>query len=155
MRDVYLRASKSKDPSTKIGAVLVKDGHDILKGYNGFPKGVKDLPERYADRAVKYGMVAHAEANAVFMGARFGISTLGTTLYTQSPPCHNCAIAVIQGGIKDIVVHAQWPEMNHVEEWVKSIALAKVMLGEAGISIRVFDKVLGLQGLIGGKIVDV
>lgn len=155
MRDVYLRASKSKDPRTKIGAVLVRDGHDILKGYNGFPKGVQDLPERYEDRVTKYQMVAHAEANAVFMGARFGITTLNSTLYTQGFPCNSCAIALIQGGIKDIVIHYQWPQMDHVEKWVEAVRVSKIMLGEAGISVRVFDKKLNLIGFLDGKEIEV
>src|SRR5262245_31787663 len=55
---------KSKDPSTKAGAVITRGREIVSIGYNGFAKKVKDLPERYADRATKYRMVIHAEVNA-------------------------------------------------------------------------------------------
>jgi dCMP deaminase len=56
----------SKDPSTKVGAVLVRPDRTIAGlGFNGFPRGVLDHPERYDDRPTKYEMVVHAEMNAL------------------------------------------------------------------------------------------
>lgn len=153
MKHVYLVAEKSKDPRTKIGAVIVKDKHVISSGFNGFPIGVKDSPERYADRQVKYSMVAHAEDNAVLAAARFGISTLGTTLYTQGVPCCECAKSVIQGGIKEVVVHLQWPSM--IQKWIESCKIAEMMLVESGVNVRWLDEPLGVKGYLDGKIFDV
>jgi len=150
MRQVYLAAEKSKDPSTKIGAVLVRDNHIISTGFNGFPIGVLDKENRYADREMKYGFVVHAEDNSVLSAARFGISTLGTILYTQWTPCCECSKSAIQGGIKSIVVHKQWGEMNY-SKWTESCKISKIMLKEAGIPIRVLDAKLGMTAYRNGK----
>ena len=55
----------SKDPSTKVGAVLVRDNRIVSVGYNGFPEGVDDSEERYNNRELKYDLVVHAEVNAI------------------------------------------------------------------------------------------
>ena len=155
MRHVYLAASKSKDPKTKIGAVLIREKNIIATGYNGFPVGVSDLPERYGDRETKYKFVCHAEANAVLASAKFGISTQSSTLYSQGVPCHECAKTLIQAGISSIFIHKQWPNLIHVDAWVKSIELSYVMFSEAGISLFCVDKELGINGFLDGKIINV
>lgn len=58
-------ASISKDPSTKVGVVLVKNRRIIGTGYNGFPEGIADTPERLNDRPTKYKLMLHAEENAI------------------------------------------------------------------------------------------
>lgn len=157
MREVYLIASKSKDPMTKIGAVLVKDNHSILRGYNGIVQGVKDLPERM-ERPEKYDWMSHAERNACYMGARFGIATDGTTLYTQGLPCVQCADAVVNCGIREIVLHKQWEDLipqtratGSDRPWVEVGYKSKIKFNEAGISIRFFDKFLNVDGYWDGK----
>lgn len=151
MRHVYLAASKSKDPKTRIGAILVRDKNIISTGYNGFARGVKDLKERYNDRLLKRRMVCHGEFNSVITAARLGISTLNSILYTQGIPCSECTKAIIQGGISKIVIHKQWPNLIHSPEWVNSIELSKLMLGESDIDIEIFDKELGLIGFLDGN----
>jgi dCMP deaminase len=150
MKQVYLAAEKSKDPSTKIGAVLVRDKHVISTGFNGFPIGVLDKKERYADREVKYDLVVHAEDNSVLSAARFGFPTLGATLYTQWTPCCECSKSVIQAGIKNIVIHKQWGEMRY-SRWAESCKVSKIMLREAKIPIHILDAKLGLTAYRNGK----
>ncbi len=150
MKHVYLTSEKSRDPRTKIGAVLVKDKHIISSGFNGFPMGIDDLIERYDDRETKYKYVVHAEQNSILVAARFGISIMDTTLYTNGIPCHSCMKSVIQGGIKDIVIHKQWPEMVH-SEWIESIKISKIMMREAGINLKIFDKKLNISAFLDGK----
>jgi dCMP deaminase len=59
-------ASWSRDPSTKVGAVIVRPDKTIASvGYNGFPRQMRDTPERYADREEKYSRIIHAEVNAL------------------------------------------------------------------------------------------
>src|SRR4051812_24167372 len=82
---VYDTARKSKDTSTKIAAVIVKEKRPILFGYNGIPRNVDDIPERMV-RPIKYKWTEHGERNAIYCGARFGIPTEGTTMYTQAMP---------------------------------------------------------------------
>lgn len=155
MRAVYNISWKSKDPKTKIGAILVRDNIPVVQCFNGFPRKIKDLQERYNDRDLKRRMVAHAEANTIFVSARLGKNTDDTICYTQGIPCANCSIALIQGGISEIVVHSIWPNLNHSKEWVESIDLSKSMLQEAGVKIRFFDKILGLEGMLDGQIIKV
>lgn len=155
MRHVYLASYKSKDPRTKIGAVLVRDNRIISNGYNGFPCHVLDLDNRYSNKEDKYKFICHAEFNSVLQCARFGTSSFGSTLYSQGIPCAECVKAIIQGGIKEIVCHKQWPNLTHSDNWVKSIEISKIMLGEAGIEIRWLDKVLGIKGFLDGKEIDV
>jgi dCMP deaminase len=150
MKQVYLTAERSKDPSTKIGAVLVKDGNVIGSGYNGFARKVLDLPERYNNRELKYRMVVHGEANSVLTCARMGISTLGSILYSQGCPCENCMKSIIQAGVKEIVIHKQWKSSGR---W--DTTLSEMMIKETGIKLRYLDKVLNMKGYSDGKIVDV
>ena len=153
MKHVYLTAEKSKDPSSKIGAVMVRDKRIISSGFNGFPTGVKDLPERYNDRETKYAMVVHAEENACLTAARFGIVTCGSSLYTQAIPCNECSKAIIQCEIKEIIIHRRWPSM--IKKWTESAEISKIMLEEAGINIRYVDGLLDMIGYLDGKIVKV
>lgn len=150
MKQAYLVAEKSKDPSTKIGTVIVKDNHIISSGFNGFPIGVKDLPERYSNRELKYKFVVHSEANAVLSAARFGISTSGTTIYTQAIPCHDCSKSLIQGGIRKIVVHSGWPNMSH-SKWKESMEISGIMLTESGVEIRYLEDTLNVLAYLNGK----
>lgn len=155
MEHVYLAAKKSRDPKTKIGAVLVKDNKVISTGFNGFPIGVKDLKERYEDRDIKHSFVAHAEFNSIVSAARFGVSTYGSTLYSQGIVCSECCKSVIQAGVKELIVHKQWPNLVHSDKWVKSAEISKIMLSEAEINIKVLDKVLGVKGYLDGRIIEV
>ena len=154
MRHVYLAASKSKDPRTKIGAALVKDGIIISEGFNGFARAVKDLPERYLDKETKYKFVVHAECNAILNAARHGISTNHSILYTNGIPCENCGKTVIQAGVEEVVIHKQWPDIPS-EIWRSSIEITKVMFKESKVKIRVLNCQLNLQGVVDGKIINV
>jgi dCMP deaminase len=149
---VYDTARKSKDPSTKIGAVIVKDKRPILFGYNGLPQKVKDLPERMV-RPVKYKWTEHGERNAIYCGARFGIATDNTTMYTQSVPCTDCARGVINSGIIKLVVHKQTEDLfNQHPQWVDDCQLSREMLTEAGVEIVVLNKSLGKWSFVDGKV---
>lgn len=120
----------SKDPSTKVGAVIVDDKRRIVSvGYNGFPRGVDDSTGRYDNRELKYSMVVHGEINAILFANR---SLEGCTLYTWPlSPCSTCAGMVIQSGIKKCV----FPELpNTMQRWGASVLLAKTMFEEAGVT---------------------
>lgn len=152
MRHVYLIATKSKDPRTKIGAVLVKDGTIISEGYNGFARGVKDYEERYADRELKYKFVVHGEANAVLNAVRHGVNTLDSTCYTQCIPCHDCMKTLIQAGIVKVVVHSEFPSFGAI--WAASCKLSVQMCDEAGIHIRAVRHKLGVTAYADGKVLE-
>lgn len=125
-------ATASKDPSTKVGCVLVDDRRRVIGvGYNGFPRGVLDLPARYADRPTKYLMVQHAEANAVLQAT---ISTHGATAFVTHPPCANCAGILIQAGIKRVVTRHPAPDL--ADRFKDSFDAATQMFLEAGVYQR-------------------
>jgi dCMP deaminase len=155
MRHVYLAASKSKDPKTKIGAVLIKNNRIIANGFNGFPCGVKDTEERYNNRDLKHKLVVHAEANAVLQCAQQGVSSMTSVLYTQGIPCSECTKSIIQAGVYKIIVHKQWPNLVHDEKWVSSFNTARMMLEEASVVVDWFDGVLGLVGFLDGKEINI
>lgn len=153
MRHVYLAATKSKDPSSKIGAILVKDGVIISEGYNGFPRGVIDSSERYSIREEKYKYVVHAEVNSILNAARNGISTKGSIMYTNGIPCNECAKSVIQAGIIEVIIHDKWPmgKIGGDGKWDNSAKITSTMFGECGIKVRSLTMHLGLNGLVNGK----
>lgn len=126
-------ADWSKDPSTKVGAVVVDGLNRVVGvGYNGFPRGVDDSSERYADRAEKYPRVVHAELNAILNS---NSSCSGGTIYVTLPPCASCAAAIIQSGI-DRVIMPRSNDPATLVRWAESFAITDSMLGEAGIEVE-------------------
>ena len=102
-------ASWSKD-TTKVGAVIVTmDGDPVSFGYNGFPRGVKESPERLM-RPAKYQYTVHAERNAIYL-ARSGLKN--TIMFVTHKPCPECAKAIAQSGIMHLVVDTE--SMNKVD----------------------------------------
>jgi dCMP deaminase len=125
-------AKLSKDPSTKVGAILFDHKRRFVSaGYNGLPRGVQDTPERLADRDTKYKMIRHAEANAI----AFATASLdGATLVVTHPCCAQCAGAAIQAGI----AHVVWPspEPAFLGRWGADLRLVLEMFQEAGVEIH-------------------
>lgn len=100
----FAAATRSKDPSTNVGAIIVDGNRDIVAtGYNGFPSGIQDTEERWNDRPTKYKLVVHAEANAIARAASGGRATKGATLYCTHLPCMDCAKLIIAAGITKVV----------------------------------------------------
>lgn len=97
----------SKDPSTQCGAVLVRPNRTLASvGFNGFPRGMSDAPELYADRPTKYGRVIHSEWNAI--QSSHDPSLEGYTVYAwPMPPCDLCTAALAQKGIARVVCPRQ------------------------------------------------
>jgi dCMP deaminase len=127
-------AERSRDPSTKVGCIIVRPNNTFASaGYNGFPRGVQDLKERYDERRVKYLFTCHAEANAITT-AREPLE--GYTLYCTAPPCVECAKLIIQSGIKKVITYEPNGEMRYhtPESW----DIMETMLNEAGVSFDFF-----------------
>lgn len=134
----------SRDPSTKVGAVVTQDKDVVGLGYNGFAKGVDDSEERYNDRDMKYKLVVHAEVNALIMAGKEAAK--GATLYVWPsfsipPVCHDCCKTAIQYGIKEIVGYLPTPEdVERAKRWQESIDLSRMMCDEVGIVYRGIQK---------------
>jgi dCMP deaminase len=101
-----LAGMRSKDPSTQVGACIVDNDNKILsQGYNGLPRGCSDdeFPWNREGNMLetKYPYVVHAELNAI-LNSR-GTSLVGSKIYVALFPCNECAKAIIQSGIKEVV----------------------------------------------------
>lgn len=127
----------SKDPSTKVSATIFRDKHPVASSYNGFPPGIEDTEERLNNRELKYKLVQHAEANAISVCAKLGISTQGTTMAVTHFPCSTCAGMMITAGIKKVIV--QSPDEDFLSRWKDSVDLSKEMFKEAGVELVVID----------------
>lgn len=158
MRGVYWIASKSKDPRTKIGAILVKNNRIISTGYNGFPQSVKeDIKDRW-ERPLKYLFVSHGERNAIYAAAKHGSPTEGCTIYTNALPCSDCMKAIIQSGITKVVIHKQFEDhCKNVNrpEWEKHAEVSMMMSKESGVDIEIADYFLNIETLFVGKIIKI
>lgn len=162
-RHVYLAARKSKDPSSQVGAILVKNQTVISEGYNGFPRGVEDSEERLKNRNIKYELVVHGETNCIFNAARNGISTLDSILYVPGTPCCNCCKSVIQAGISKVVIHKSYNKIwwenckraGQSESWADKSKWSNTMFEEAGVKIEEYDKYLGVKLLLNEQIIKV
>jgi dCMP deaminase len=126
-----LAAKRSKDPSTQVGACIVDENNIILStGYNGFPKGCSDdeFPWERIGEDTKYAYVVHAELNAILNSG--GKDLRGATVYVGLFPCNECAKAIIQSGIKEVVYLSD----KYAKE--KSTLASKRMLSTAGVKTR-------------------
>lgn len=150
-----LAAAKSKDDSTWVGVVLVRDRSVIATGFNGFPRGVREMSSAYVGldangseveqevrdpvrwaRPEKYRWVEHAERNAIYQAARLGHRTEGSVMYmnTTGVPCADCTRALIQAGVVGIVAR-DLPSFGGAGEGVHYHCgeVEATMLHEAGI----------------------
>ncbi len=127
-------SSYSKDPSTRVGAVITDGEFNIRSiGYNGFPRGIDDSSERLHNRELKYMLVTHAEANAIATCARTGVQVEGCTLYCTLFPCTTCCGILIQSGIKRVVTTKPSDELY--ARWGEQFKITEMMLNEAGVEL--------------------
>ena len=128
-----LSGMRSKDPSTQVGACIVSQDNKILSmGYNGFPIGCSDdefpWDKNGGEEDTKYPYVTHSELNAI-LNYRGG-SLAGAKLYVSLFPCNECAKAIIQSGIKEVVY---WEDKYADTDGVKA---SKKMFELTGVKIR-------------------
>src|SRR5437868_3747766 len=94
----------SKDPSRKVGCVIVGPYNEVrATGYNGFPRGVDDSAVERNQRPAKYLWTEHAERNAIYNAARCGIPIAGCRIYVPWFPCMDCARAIVQVGLQELI----------------------------------------------------
>lgn len=132
-----LSSQRSKDPSTQVGACIVSEDNKIMSvGYNGMPRFCSDdeFPwERDGDAlSTKYFFVCHAELNAILNYG--GGSLKNSKIYTTLFPCNECAKAIIQAGIKEIIY------MTDKYKDTDSVKAAKQMFDVAKVTYRQYDQ---------------
>lgn len=131
-----LSAKRSKDPSTQVGACIVSTDNKILSvGYNGMPKACSDdefpWDRQGSNLETKYFFVCHAELNAIL---NFRGGTLeGSRLYATLFPCNECAKAIIQAGIKEIIYSCDKYASTD------SVLASKMMFKAAGVKLTPYS----------------
>jgi dCMP deaminase len=125
-----LVATWSKDPSTKVGAVITRGKFVVSLGFNGHPAGIDDSESRLHDREMKYRTIIHAELNAI-LSARQPLA--GCTLYVVPfMPCSACGSVIVQSGITRVVT---WESDN--ERWAESFEVTRSIFAEAGVELAI------------------
>lgn len=129
-----LAAKRSKDPNTQVGACIV-DGNNVIlsTGYNGFPIGCSDdeFPWDRTGEITKYPFVVHAELNAILNAS--GKDLRNSRIYVALFPCNECAKAIIQSGIKEVVY------LSDKYANTPGTLASKRMLQVAGVKTRQFE----------------
>ena len=129
-----LAAKRSKDPNTQVGACIVDQNNVILTtGYNGFPQGCSDdeFPWNRDGEVTKYPFVVHDDLNSILNAS--GKSLRGSKLYVDLFPCNECAKAIIQSGVSEIVY------LSDKYADTPGIKASKMMLTAAGVKLRKFE----------------
>lgn len=120
-------AAWSKDPSTKVGAVITRPDRTVVSvGYNGFPRGVNDDAHALNNREKRLALTVHAEVNAILNAHQ---PVTGCTLYCTWPPCSHCAGYIIQSGITRVV----FGDLTMPKRWRASVVEALNALSAAGV----------------------
>jgi dCMP deaminase len=130
-------AARSKDPNTQIGCVIAGPAHEIRStGYNSLPRGIRDdVPERL-ERPTKYLWMEHAERNAIYNAARCGTPLEGCTLYVEIMPCMDCGRAIVQAGIREVIVSGARMSQYSSEYYDEHFRNVEVLFQEAGVIVR-------------------
>lgn len=136
----HLSALRSKDPNTKVGAVIVDNKNRIVSiGYNGMPRGCDDEKMPWINKGdfleTKYAYVVHAELNAILNAPR---SVEGCTIYVSLFPCNECAKAIIQSGIKEIVYESdKYATADNTIASKKMLDMANVKYTQLPFSVEI------------------
>lgn len=120
----------SKDPSTKVGAALLRRDMSVAAvSFNGFPRNTSDSPRLYGNRDVKYSRIVHAEMNAI-LAVKEHLN--GCILFSWPiPPCDRCSVHIVQSGIKRVVL----PSLDANHRWAESCRAGQHVMASAGIEI--------------------
>jgi deoxycytidylate deaminase len=131
-----LVASWSKDPNRQVGCVIARPDNTVASiGYNGFPRGVADTPERWNNNDLKNQLVIHAETNAIINCKDDSME--GYILYCTTFCCCKCSGLIIQKGISAIIT----PPIEKESSWYSNFLESKTMLNEANVSIYYLPRI--------------
>jgi len=130
-------SSRSKDPNTQVGCVIVGTHNQILStGYNSLPYGIAASEERLV-RPDKYKWIEHGDRNAIYLAARSGTALEGSKMYLTGLPCIDCARGIIQVGIVEVVIDQKRQEIwaTTTPKYGPDFAFVEGMLSEAGVKL--------------------
>lgn len=130
-------AAMSKDPSTKVGCVVLGTGSFEVRasGWNGAVRGCKaDEDTRFQTRETRLAWACHAEANAIANAARTGTPLMGSTMVVTHLPCSSCAKLIVQAAISCVICPK--PEPEFAARWAEDIAVTRAMFRECGVCLE-------------------
>lgn len=137
LRRCYEEATKSPDPSTQLGAVLAFESWGVplptTYSHNG-PVAGWDMQKEDWERPRKYSLFAHAERRVLAKAAKLGISTEGKALVCTWAACTDCAIQIVESGIKTLVRHHP-PQDEATERWLESVTVGDSIMKSGGVEI--------------------
>jgi dCMP deaminase len=159
----YLVGMRSRDGHTHVGSVIVDSDNVLVStGYNSLPRGIElDEEQKRISRenGEKYFWIEHAERNAIYNAARRGTMLKGCKLYVPWTPCADCARAIIQTGISEVIIHKNGQDFynkNTAGQWVESHNRTIAMFEEAGVNVRYIDCAVVMPEIfMNGQIHDV
>lgn len=139
MEIAYATSHFSKDESTQVGAVIIGPTNEVRSlGYNGAPRGCRaDEDSRGITRPEKYFWYSHAELNAITNAARVGVPLDGSTIVVTHPPCMDCARAIVQAGIKQVI--AARPAAEFAERWIEHTQRVQTLFSECKVGYYEID----------------
>lgn len=145
----WAAADSSDDPDTQNGAVLSRPNDIVVSSANRFPAGVVKRAMRL-ERPAKYTFMEHAERNAIYAAAAAGWATKGASLHCLWFACPDCARAIIQAGIREVVGHVL-PRHETPSRWLQAVQDGEQMLREGGVAMRWVAERLGVTIRFNGK----
>lgn len=136
MNMVDVVSTRSEDPSTQVGAVILDTmGRVVSTGYNGLPRGLSTDEFTTSERPAKYQHIVHADLNAILFADRHALP--GSTMYLPFLPCCECAKAIIQVGISRVVYKSEY----RIKDERGSQDVGLKMLRKAGVRVVLFDHI--------------
>ena len=127
----------SQASSTQVGALIVGPAGDVRgTGYKGAPRGSTADEDNRAQRPEKLFWVEHAERNSIYNAARCGTPTDGCTMIITHPPCMDCARAIVQAGIKEVICNV--PNSEFEARWLEHKDRVTFLFDECGVAHSVF-----------------
>lgn len=155
MSMAYLVAAKSKDERTHIGAVIIGPDKEIKStGYNSFVRRLKDNFPKRQQKPEKFFWFEHAERNAIYNATLIGTSLKGCKMYTNGIPCMDCARAVVQSGIDEVIVDKSWNDGNKGDD-LEHTRRTLQMFEEVGVKIRYWEgKLLSIEKFRRGEVLN-
>lgn len=129
IKQAELIAEMSKDPSTKVGCVIVDDMRRVIgSGFNGFPRGVEDSTDRLSEKSTKNILTVHAEANAILLA---GSACRGQRLYCTRMSCSGCAKLIVQCGLAEVYC----PPLPASSTWAEDAVWTELIFREADVRL--------------------
>jgi len=158
----YLVGLRSRDEHTHVGSVIVDSDNVLVStGYNSLSRGIESDPEGKRlsrEGGEKYFWIEHAERNAIYNAARRGTTLKGCKIYVPWTPCTDCARAIIQTGISEVIIHKNGLDFynEHTNgQWLENQHRTIDMFKEAGVEVYFVNSKLVIPEIyMNGKVLD-